>query len=63
MRPQYVLLLCLALARQHAVQARAELLKQLSPELVLHLIDGLRKAGLEIAPANATATPAATMRP
>jgi hypothetical protein len=63
MRPQYLRLLRLALAPQDAVQARAELLKQLSPELVLHLIDGPRKAGLEIAPASTTATTAATMRP
>ena len=55
MRPQYLRLHCLALAPQYAVLARAELLKQLSPELVLHLIHGPRKAGLEIAPASTAA--------
>jgi hypothetical protein len=35
-----------------AVSARADLGKWLDPELVEHLIDGLRMAGLEIGPAN-----------
>jgi TolB-like protein len=42
----------LALAPGFALSARADLGKWLHPELVEHLIDGLRKAGLEIGPAN-----------
>jgi TolB-like protein/Tfp pilus assembly protein PilF len=41
-----------------AGEARAELGKWWDPELVEHLIDGLRKAGLEIAPEKGAATPA-----
>jgi len=42
----------LALRRDFAMVARDELAKWWQPELVRHLIDGLRKAGLEIAPSS-----------
>jgi Tfp pilus assembly protein PilF len=45
----------LTLAPGFATRARADLGKWLDPELVEHLVDGLRKAGLEIGPANRTA--------
>ena len=40
----------LALSPDFAVVAREELGKWWAPELVEHLLEGLRKAGLEIAP-------------
>lgn len=40
----------LALKPEYASIARTELGKLAGPDLVEHLIDGLRKAGLEIAP-------------
>jgi serine/threonine protein kinase/tetratricopeptide (TPR) repeat protein len=45
-----------------AVVARTELKKWWDPELIEHLLEGLRKAGLEIAgdPRNSVATPAVT---
>jgi adenylate cyclase len=45
----------LTLTPGFATSARADLGKWLDPELVEHLVDGLRKAGLEIGPANRTA--------
>ena len=42
----------LTLAPGFATSARADLGKWLDPELVEQLVDGLRKAGLEIGPAN-----------
>jgi hypothetical protein len=41
------------------LEARKELGKFLDPELVEHVIDGLRKAGLEVPPGNAAAAPVA----
>ena len=45
----------LQLRPDYSVIARDDLGKWFDPELVEHVIDGLRKAGLEIAPANRTA--------
>lgn len=42
----------LALQPDYASIARAEIGKLFDPELIEHLFDGLRKAGLEIAEAN-----------
>ncbi len=48
----------LAIRPDFAVEARKEFEKFYDPELVEHLIDGLRKAGLEIAPQKEAAVPA-----
>ena len=53
----------LALKREFAASASAELAKSWDPELVAHLMDGLRKAGLEAEDAEDDEGPASANPP